>query len=323
MRNLLFKIVLFFANIFFVSSIFAQEINIEEEKNKQKLFELGVTANFEKSISYFDKNGKVQVTDTIYYQKEGDSTVAYYPYTTDKARRNYVLDVSVYNPLTNYFLKQLTVELPFSYYSIKEQFTNDSAVLARKYTRNEDSRYEFDGHGFDLSLFRINTKYIDFDIFTKLYIPFYKYESLSDSTEDIMYNKKIELGREKEFALASNVRAKISKFRFGIEGIYQMRAGDFTDRILSKLYLAFSNVKNTEIYTNLNYIYSLGEYQEKYKVSQWRTTLYERYFDAEVGFKIAFTENWVADIAYAVKIWGENTPARNNIRLNLAYVFTK
>ena len=104
---------------------------------------------------------------------------------------------------------------------------------------------------------------------------------------------------------------------------YEYRAGDFSDRILTNFHFGFLSVKNTEIYLSVDYIWSLGDYKDEYKVSHWRTNLYEKYSNVGVGFRILFTENLYANVGYKIRVWGTNSIAENIVLLNVGYIFLK
>ena len=334
MNKLKFILILFLFINFTNISVFSQGIVIDKSNDttpakKTSIFEIELHGDIKSSSSYFDKDKKNQMTDTIYYRADDDTVDMAYPYTTDFEQEVYYINFKVYNPFDVCFIKDVSffktinLELPFVSTSIEEKFMYDSLNYSRRYTRNKDGRFGLDGISLGINVFDMDIKPINFKIFSNLYFPIYKYKSKSDSTNDIMNNKRIELGRETELMFGGSIFSSFSTVCLGLTGAYEYRAGDFSDRILTNFHFGFSSVKNTEIYLSVDYIWSLGDYKDEYKVSHWRTNLYEKYSNVGVGFRILFTENLYANVGYKIRVWGTNSIAENIVLLNVGYIFLK
>lgn len=317
---------LVFVSFFACLTAFAQGVVIENLSSVNKftpLFEIGLGTDMSTASSYFLNNGDNYIADTVYYKNEGDTVFTPYPYTTDLKQNTYSINFKLYNPYDFYFLKSINLEFPFTYTSLEEKFMYDSLTYSVRYTRNKDSRFDLEGMYVGLNFFDIELNPINFKVFSRYYLPFYKYKEQSDSTDDLIYNKQIELGRSNEFLIGGSIFSNFETVSLGLTGIYEMRSADFADRILTNFHFGFSSVKNTEIYLDASYVWSLGDYKDEYRVSLWRTNLYEKYSNIGLGFKIFFTENFYANVGYRIKVWGENSIAKNTVLLKAGYIFSK
>jgi hypothetical protein len=106
-----------------------------------------------------------------------------------------------------------------------------------------------------------------------------------------------------------------------LAGFYNFRSGDFSDRMIFDFLIGFSNIPNTEIFANVRYINSLGEYEEKFKANHWSSVLWEKSVEVDFGFKIFLSEQLYANLGYSLSVWGKNTLGLSIAKINLGYVF--
>jgi len=301
--------------------IFTSSVLLNAQTKTQKKIEVGLDVKLTNSSSIYNSNSEEQVKDTLFYEDKEKDKIIPYPYTTDMSQQSYILNFACHDLFSDNFGAYLNIKFPFVNTSIEEKFSYDSLDFSRRYTKNKDSYFCLSGAEVEMCLVKFDLDLVSFNFFTNIFVPFYKYKENSDSTNEIINNKKIELGRNFESSYGANINLNLKSIKLGLTGVYENRTGDFTDKIITNFHFGFSNVDKTELYLDLDYATSLGEYKPEYKISQWRSLLWEKYFDVGVGFNIFFTDYLFTEIAYKIRLWGENTIVKNTVNINLKYLF--
>lgn len=283
------------------------------DSTKQQLFDFRLSIELPNASMRYDENAEDILEDTLYFTDSSNKSHKY-QYTTDVNQQKYSLNIG-YLGLKNFYAY---IKIPIVYSAIEEKFKYDSSFSTR-YKRNEDSKLYLEGT-------QINAGYcFDFDFLKlnlvgEIFFPFYKYQTMTDTTSEYINNKKIELGRTLETSFGTRLNFNLKPVNFELGGLYNIRNDNFTDRLKLNLLIGLNNIENTELFVNFEYLTSLDSFKDDYRVSFWRETLWEKCFNAHLGFKMFFTDEFYADIGYAIKLWGKNTIASRSVKINLGYI---
>ena len=292
---------------------------------KNKLFDFRLSTEISSATMRYDRNSNNIITDTLRYRDSLDA-VHTYQYTSDFNQQKYNLRVG-YLGVENLYCY---ATLPLAYTTAEEKFTYDSTLTAR-FQRNKHSKFYAEGLQFDAG-YRFNfdfLKNINVTVLGGIFLPFYKYDAISDNaiidSSDFFKidNKKIEFGRAFETLIGAKFDFNFAPVRMQLGGIYNQRSEDFADKLHLNFLIGFSNIADTELFANFRYAASMGDYKEKYAVNFWRQALWENYFDVDLGFTIFFTEEFYTNLGYTIRLWGENTLSLKTIGINLGYIIRK
>jgi len=291
--------------------------NKNKDTTKKQLFDFRLSADISNASMRYDKDGNNILRDTAYYFIDSlEETQDYYEYLTDFSQQKYNLHIG-YLGVKNLYCY---AKLPLAFTSVLERVT----VENQRYDRNKDSKPYFEGVQFDAG-YSFNLDFVNLDFLNvtfggSVFFPFHAYSA--SELIDEFHSKKIEYGRtlETSFVMKMDWVLKTTRLQIGV--IEQFRK-DFADRTQLNFLIGTSNIENTELYANLKYVKSNGDYQEKYRVDFWRPTLWENYLDMDLGFTIFFTDEIYSNVGYTIRLWGENTFSRNLVNINLGYIFSK
>ncbi len=307
-------------------NIYAQGAKIEPPKKniEKNILDIGISGTFGNASSIYDANGTQQMQDSLYYKPDDTTDAVYFPYSTEFKQQSYILSCA-YLGINNLIIN---AALPFTHSYAIEKLTYDTVSFSpERHTINEDSEFYLEGidvsgkYDFDYSPIKLS-------VLGGIFAPFYKYEAPQsnpavDTTEKRTNSKQLQLGRLFESKIGAMIQVDLNIINLGLAATYNQRTGDFTDRMLYNFHFGFTSVEKTEVYLNFNYIASLGDYKDEYKIDVWHSNLYEKYFNIDVGFKILFNQNIYGNIGYLIKLFGKNTLAENMLHINLGYIFTR
>ena len=292
---------------------------------RNQLFDFRLNANATSASMRYDRNANDIITDTLRYS-DSLGEVHTYLYTSDFKQQKYNLNIG-YLGVKNLYCY---ATFPFIYTTVEERFTFDSTLTAR-IPRNKGSKFDAEGLRFDAG-YCFNFDFlqnVNLTVLGGIFLPFNKYNSINDaaiidSTDDFKIgNKKIELGRVFEGLIGTKFDFNFHPVRMQLGGIYNTRSKDFADKLHLNFLIGFTNIADTELFANFRYVTSIGDYEEKYIVNFWRQTLWENYFDVDLGFTIFITEEVYANLGYTIRLWGENTLSHKTIGINLGYIIRK
>ncbi|MDR0926738.1 MAG: hypothetical protein LBO69_03095 [Ignavibacteria bacterium] len=283
------------------------------KKNKQQLFDFRLEYRSNVASMRYDKDGTEILDDTLLFT-DSSEVEHKYPYTTDLSQYIFNLNVGYIG------IKNLSIyaNMPIIHTNILEKFRYDTAV-SQRYERNNVSKTYIDGVHLNAA-YRFDFNYVDVNLLGGLFLPFYNYDKNTDSLDLPINNKSIELGKAFETKIGAIIDVNIKPVRLSLGAVFNQRSEDFTNRMLYNFRAGLNSVANTEIYANLTYCSPIGDYEEKYKATYWRQVLWERYLNIDIGFSMYFSESIYANVAYAVKLLGENSIATRQFSINLGYI---
>jgi hypothetical protein len=292
------------------------EENKSEIKSKQWL-DIRLGAEFPSASMRYDKDANEVLEDTLHYTDTA-AVLHKYRYTTDLNQQKYYLQLG-YIGIENFYLY---AKFPFAYASIIEKFNYDSSITVR-YTKDEDSKFYVEGSQINAG-YRFNFDFFNINLLGELFFPFYKYDGNADNSNiDSIGTKTIKLGRTFETSIGTKFDFNLKPIKLELAGLYNSRAEGFSDRFLFNFFVGLASIEDTELYANFVYSTPIGDYQEKFNIDFWRQTLWEKYFDTNIGFKVFFNDDFYANISYTVRMWGENTLAFRTVNVNLGYILQK
>jgi hypothetical protein len=312
--------------------IMPEFIKKNNDKTKKQLFDFRLSTDISSASMRYDNNGKGIVDDTgIFVDSLGEEHK--YQYTTDFSQQKYNLQIG-YLGVKNLYCY---AKLPLAYTSISEKLKYEADTdFSRRYERNKGSKLYSEGVQFDAG-YTFNLDFLmsaipnpnlnpnDFSLnvtfLGSVFLPFHAYSSASKSIDDF-YGKKVELERPFEASAGIKMDCVAGKFRMQV-GMIEQISKVFADRTHINFLFGLSNVENTELYANLKYVKSSGDYRDEYRVDFWRQTLWENYLDLDLGFTMFFTDEFYSNVGYTIRLWGENTLSRKTVSINLGYIIRK
>ena len=314
--------------VMLTNNVFPQQIKITDNKKTKSSFFFGIETEFTNSSKKIAMNGDEFITDTIVridtvrIDTTNKNDTIKRAFTTNFSQQRYSLKTGyVYNGL-NLFLS-----LPFVNFNIEEKTMRDTAYTVREVIRNSSSFYA-EGIDFLVNYAVFNYNFLTVGILGNVFVPFnsYKKTNVSDDSLNIIYapnyvqQKEIEHNRSLETNFGTVFDLNFKQVTVEIGGIYNYRNWNenFANRLIFNLLFGLETVADARLFVNFTYTTSLGDVNERY-CSFWKTTLWEKFFDTDVGFKIFFTEEFYIQGGYSIRLWGENTLAKNILKFNLGY----
>lgn len=314
---------------FFSTSNFLSTSKSSDSKNKTTgSFVFSIETEFMNASRILAPNGKVFLTDTIIRidttrtDTDENDTIKR-GFTTILKQQKYSLKAGYVHNNLNLF-----VGLPFVSYNIEEKTTRDNDNTPREVIRNTSSPFYAEGLDFFVNYNILNNNFLKIGILGNLFVPFYPYEktNVSDDSLNVIYapnfvqSKKIEQKRTFETIFGTEFAFNLKPVTLEIRGVYNYRNWNehFSDRLIFDLFVGLESVADAQLFANFKYITSLGDMDERY-CDYWTTTLWERAFDLDIGFKMFFTEELYIQAGYSIRLWGENTLAQNVLKFNLGY----
>jgi hypothetical protein len=252
-----------------------------------------------------------------------------YPYTTDLSQKRINLHIG-YLDIKNLYCY---IKFPFIYTVIEENLEYDSTLTIRYPINNDSKFYCPEGSQVDVG-YSFNFDFFNITFLGSVFFPFYKYNSNrnsininSDSTDNYIdkyiNTKKIELERAFETSIGTKFDFNFKPVRMQLGGMFNQRSEDFTNRLHLNFLVGLTSIEETELFANFRYVTSLGDYAEKYKIDFWHQTLWENYFDVDLGFAIFFTDEFYANLGYTIRLYGENTLSHKTLNINLGYIIQR
>lgn len=294
-------------------------LNTKKAESSHKLFDVRLSVDLFTSSMRYTHNADEILEDSLAYIYQDTATLEYdtlrLGYTTDFTSQHYNLHFGFVG-LENFYAY---AKFPIVHTSIVEKFKYDTTIISR-YERNNKSKTYLEGLHLDAG-YTFRTNFMNASLVGGLFVPFYKYHDWTAETDSILNGRSIELGKTLQAKIGTIFDVNLKPLHLQLGGIYNHRAGDFTDQLHFSFLLGLSSVESTDFYAELKYKHSLGDYKDSYQVGFWREPLWSKSADVGVGFKMFFTDKFYIDAGYFIRVWAQNATALRNVNINLGYLF--